>query len=305
MDYEDEYPEELDYGDEMSQDGEEDVSDEDEELGEMGEIEGLPGHPVGVEVIMEDDDDEDDDEDDDMDDDEELSEDDDEDEDDEDALEQLEAELEDRIEIVDDEGNPLGDDGAPGWEDETDDDDDGEEDEDGQDYDDGVQDLDELADMDNPLHLLEGQDLDGHHHHHHILAEEGFNFGGADRFDDEREEDGESHQRHWPRSQPYLLTAAFQMTKRKMTRSTWMMIIFMIILVSTSIPVRVVYSILTMCCCRTRRRHCPSSHALWARLGCSGRGARTPASPSSIPRRSFRYGATRWHGRPAQWYVYP
>lgn len=195
MDYEDEYPEELDYGDEMSQDGEEDVSDDDDELGElgemgeMGEIEGLPGHPVGVEVIMQDeDDDEDDDDDDEMEDEDELSEDDDEEDDDEDALEQLEAELEDRIEIVDDEGNPLGDDGAPGWEDETDDEDDGDEDDDGQDYDDGVQDLDVLANMTNPMaHEIDMQDIDGHHH---ILAEEGFNFGAADRFDDEGEEDG-------------------------------------------------------------------------------------------------------------------
>lgn len=199
MDYEDEYPEELDYGDEMSQDGEEDVSDDDDELGElgeMGEIEGLPGHPVGVEVIMEDeDDDEDEDEDDDMEDEDELSEDDDEEEDDEDALEQLEAELEDRIEIVDDEGNPLGDDGAPGWEDETDDEDDGDDDDEGHAYDDGVQDLEELADMGNPIHLrelVEGQDMDGHHH---ILAEEGFNFGAADRFDDDGEEDGMLFQR--------------------------------------------------------------------------------------------------------------
>lgn len=189
MEYEDDYADELDYGDEMSQDGEEDVSDEDEELGEMGEIEGLPGHPVGVEVIMDDDDDDEDadeDEDEDMEDDDEPSDDEDEDDDEDDDLEDLE-DIEDRIEIVDEAGNPLGDDGDDGWESETDeedvDDDDG-----AHDYDDGVQDLDELADGVgvNPLQelqeLMEGHDMD----HPNMLAEDGFGFGG--HLDDE--EDG-------------------------------------------------------------------------------------------------------------------
>lgn len=201
MDYEDDYPEELDYGDEMSQDGEEDVSDEDEVLGDMGHIEGLPGHPVDVEVVMgedEEDDEADDDEESDSVSDDDLSEDGD--EDDEDEVGSEDDDLDDQIEIVDEEGNALADDGASGWESETDDDDDGEDDDENQDYDDGVQDLDELADIPNPLHLQElvdGHDMEGHlhhldhhhhHHPHHILAEEGFNF--ADRLDDEAEEDG-------------------------------------------------------------------------------------------------------------------
>lgn len=183
--YGEEYPEDIDYGDEMSQDGEEDVSDEDEELGEMGEIEGLPGAPVGVEVIMEDDDDDDDEDDEDMDEDDEGSEDDDDEDDDEIGSEDMD-DIEDRIEIVDEEGNPLENDGASGWESETDDDDDGDDDEDdGQDYDDGVQDLGELANMPNPLmqdimheELGEGR----------LLVEEGFDF---ERFENDGEEDGE------------------------------------------------------------------------------------------------------------------
>ncbi|PSR97292.1 hypothetical protein BD289DRAFT_106785 [Coniella lustricola] len=195
MDYEDEFPDELDYGDEMSQDGEEDVSDEDEELGEMGEIEGLPGHPVGVEVIMEDDDDEDHD-DEDMDED---SEDDDSEDDDDGPSEDIDGDLEDRIEIVDEDGNPIDDDGAPGWEDETSDDEDVDGEDDEEDYGDGVQDLDELADMPAQLHglhdLIEGAgDLNGHHHHHHhILADDGFGFG-VERFDDDVEEDDEDEE---------------------------------------------------------------------------------------------------------------
>lgn len=190
MEYEDEYADELDYGDEMSQDGEEDVSDDDEELGEMGEIEGLPGHPVGVEVIMDDDDDDDDadeDEDEDMEDDDEPSDDEDEDDGDEDDLEDLE-DIEDRIEIVDEAGNPLGDDGDDGWESETDEED-GDDDDGGHEYDNGVHDLDELADGVgvNPLQelqeLMEGHDMD----HPNMLSEEGFGFGG--HLDDE--EDGQ------------------------------------------------------------------------------------------------------------------
>ncbi|KKY30685.1 putative e3 ubiquitin-protein ligase [Diaporthe ampelina] len=191
--YDEEYPDELDYGDDMSQDGEEDVSDDEEELGEMGQIEGLPGDPVGVEVIMDDDDDDEDDDDEDMDEDDELSDDDDDGEDDEVGSEDMDDmdDMEDRIEIVDEEGNPLDDDGGSGWESETDDEDEGDEEGEGQAYEDGVHDLDELANMPNPLHELQELMQDDHadgHHHHHILAEEGFNFGG-DRYDDEAEDD--------------------------------------------------------------------------------------------------------------------
>lgn len=191
--YDEEYPDELDYGDEMSQDGEEDVSDDDEELGEMGNIEGLPGDPVGVEVIMDEDDDDEDDDDEDMDEDDELSDDEDDGDDDEVGSEDMD-DIEDRIEIVDEEGNPLEDDGGSGWESETDDEDEGDEESEGQAYEDGVHDLDELANMPNPLHELQELMQDDHadgHHHHHILAEEGFNFGG-DRYDDEAEDDGKS-----------------------------------------------------------------------------------------------------------------
>ncbi|KAJ0124674.1 hypothetical protein J7T55_006014 [Diaporthe amygdali] len=188
--YDEEYPDELDYGDEMSQDGEEDVSDDEEELGEMGQIEGLPGDPVGVEVIMDEDEDDDDDDDEDMDEDDELSDDDDDADDDEVGSEDMD-DIEDRIEIVDEEGNPIDDDGGSGWESETDDEDEGDEDGEGQAYEDGVHDLDELANMPNPLHelqeLMQEDHADGHHHHH-ILAEEGFNFGG-DRYDEEAEDD--------------------------------------------------------------------------------------------------------------------
>lgn len=107
--YGDEYDDdEMDYGDEGMSDDEDNISDEDEELGEMGEIEGLHGEPGVVEVIMDDDDDDDDD-------DEDGSEDDDDDEVDSADME----DVEDRVEIVDEDGNPIEDDGESGWESET------------------------------------------------------------------------------------------------------------------------------------------------------------------------------------------
>ncbi|KAL2169321.1 hypothetical protein VTG60DRAFT_6255 [Thermothelomyces hinnuleus] len=121
------YDDELEYGDEMSQDDEENPSDEDDdELGEMGQVEGMSGEPGVVEVIMGENEDMDDDMDEDMDEDdeEEPSDDDEEDEDedeDEDEMGSEEMEdIEDRIEIVDEEGNPVDDEGASGWESETD-----------------------------------------------------------------------------------------------------------------------------------------------------------------------------------------
>ncbi|EON99369.1 putative e3 ubiquitin-protein ligase ptr1 + rna transporter 1 protein [Phaeoacremonium minimum UCRPA7] len=143
--YDDGYDDELDYGEEMSEDGEENISDDDdEELGEMGEIEGLPGDPGVVEVIMgEDEDMDEDDEDDESSDDE-----------DDEGSEDMDDD-EDRIEIVDDEGNPLDDDGASGWESETDDEDDDEDDEDDEfDYEVAAQGLDEAA-----IHGLERDDI--------------------------------------------------------------------------------------------------------------------------------------------------
>jgi E3 ubiquitin-protein ligase HUWE1 len=129
----DQYDEELDYGDDMSQDGEDNPSDDDEELGEMGPIEGLSGEPGVVEVIMGEN--EDDDEDMDEDDDDEPT---DEDEDDELDSDDME-DVEDQIEVVDEEGNPMDDDGASGWESGTDEDD--EEDEDEIDFEAEAQDL--------------------------------------------------------------------------------------------------------------------------------------------------------------------
>ncbi|KAJ8129516.1 hypothetical protein O1611_g4114 [Lasiodiplodia mahajangana] len=106
--YDDEYDDDMAY---ESEDREEDVSDrEEEDLGDMGPIEGLSGEPGVIEVTMEDDDDVD-----------EMDEDDDEDESDEDEDSDEIDDAEDRIEIVDDEGNPLDDDGASDWESDPDD----------------------------------------------------------------------------------------------------------------------------------------------------------------------------------------
>ncbi|PHH83327.1 hypothetical protein CDD82_2079 [Ophiocordyceps australis] len=103
------------YGDEYEDEDMEEMSDEediseDEELGEMGEIEGLHGDTGVVEVIMDDDDDDD-----------ETSDDDDDDDDDDDELDSADMEdIEDRVEIVDEEGNPMEEDGDSGWESESD-----------------------------------------------------------------------------------------------------------------------------------------------------------------------------------------
>lgn len=158
------YEDELDYGDEMSQDEEDNPSDEDEEeLGEMGHIEGLPGEPGVVEVIMG----EDDDEDDDMDEDDEDESSDDEEEEEDMGSEDIE-DIEDRIEIAAEESNAMGDDDD--WESATDEED--EEDEEELDYEAEAQDLHEAQahghNLDPISHLLdlarEGidpDDLDG------------------------------------------------------------------------------------------------------------------------------------------------
>ncbi|GAP83787.1 putative E3 ubiquitin-protein ligase HUWE1 [Rosellinia necatrix] len=105
--YDDEYDDDMAY---ESEDREEDVSDRDEEhLEGMGPIEGLSGEPGVIEVTMEDDDVD------------EMDEDDDEDESDEDGDSDEMDEVEDHIEIIDDEGNPLNDEGASDWESEPDD----------------------------------------------------------------------------------------------------------------------------------------------------------------------------------------
>ncbi|KAI0542064.1 hypothetical protein GGR58DRAFT_335055 [Xylaria digitata] len=105
--YDDEYDDDMVY---ESEDREEDVSDrEEEDLEGMGPIEGLSGEPGVIEVTMEDDDDVD-----------EMDEDDEEDDSDEEEDSDEMDDVEDRIEIVDDEGNPLDDDGASDWESEPD-----------------------------------------------------------------------------------------------------------------------------------------------------------------------------------------
>lgn len=111
--YGDEYDDdEMDYGeDDISEDAEDNISDDDEELSEMGEIEGLHGEPGVVEVIMdEDEDDSDDDEDD---------------EDDDDVESADMEDVENEVEIVDEDGNPIEDDGNSGWESASHDDDEG------------------------------------------------------------------------------------------------------------------------------------------------------------------------------------
>lgn len=140
---EDDYGDEMDYDDEgMSGHDDDDVSDDDEEeLGEMGPIEGLHGDPV-LEVIVDEDDDMDED-----DEDEDTSEESDEDMDSDEFEDQ-----EDRVEIAVEEDDLMEDDGNPDWESATDSDE-----EDGE----------ALGfDAEDP-HL----DDDHHHHHHHHLTD--------------------------------------------------------------------------------------------------------------------------------------
>lgn len=132
--YDDEYDDEMAYG--SAEDREEDVSDQEEEdLESMGPIEGLSGEPGVIEVTMGEGVDE-------------MDEDDDDDESDEDEDSDDLDDVEDHIEIVDDEGNPLDDDGASDWESEPD----GVADEEAEiDYEAGAQDLQEadIHDLDD------------------------------------------------------------------------------------------------------------------------------------------------------------
>ncbi|KAM0556810.1 hypothetical protein ACHAPJ_005870 [Fusarium lateritium] len=139
--YGDEYDDEMDYGDDDISDEEDNISDDDEELSHMGEIEGLHGEPGVVEVIMDEDDDDEDDSDEEIDDD--------------DEVESADMEdVEDHVEIVDEDGNPLDDDGNSGWESASHD---GEEDE--------YQEEDDLeydADVhEEHMHMAPGDLLDG------------------------------------------------------------------------------------------------------------------------------------------------
>lgn len=105
--YGDEYDDEMDYDEEELSDDEQDNISEDSE---MGEIEGLPGDPEVVEVIMDGEDDEEDDD----------SEDDDEDDEDDDVDSADMDDVENRVEIINEDGEPIEDDGNSGWESDSD-----------------------------------------------------------------------------------------------------------------------------------------------------------------------------------------
>lgn len=187
--YDEEYGDEMEYEEEVSVDGEENVSDEDEEvegMEDMGHIEGLPGDLGVVEVTMDDEDDEDDE---DMDEDDEGASEDDE----------LGSDIDDgddRIEIVDDEGNPVEDDGASGWESETEEDEDDDDDE--IDYEAEAQDLEEAH-----IHALEDVPDLGRFGNIMRAIEEDDDYDGADDlnanpYPEEDEEDGKFATRSLP-----------------------------------------------------------------------------------------------------------
>jgi E3 ubiquitin-protein ligase HUWE1 len=76
--YDDEYPDEMDYEEEMAEDDGEVISDEEDEIEGVGPIEGLPGdNGMDIEVVIDDEDDDDDDDEDDEDEDGDEDEDDD------------------------------------------------------------------------------------------------------------------------------------------------------------------------------------------------------------------------------------
>lgn len=107
--YDEEYGDEMDYEEEIERDGDEVVSDEDEELDDAGPVEGLPGDTaMDVEVIIDGEDDQSEDEDD--------SEDS-EDEDDEDMEDEGDVEIIDDDINGDDENDSLADDAEDGWQD--------------------------------------------------------------------------------------------------------------------------------------------------------------------------------------------
>ncbi|PTB39912.1 hypothetical protein M441DRAFT_27812 [Trichoderma asperellum CBS 433.97] len=189
--YGDEYDDdEMDYGDEDISDDEDNISDEDEELSDMGEIEGLHGDPGVVEVIMDDDEDDEDDSD----------EDDEDDEDDEVDSADME-DVEDRVEIVDEDGNLIEDDGESGWESET-----SAEEDDGPevdiDYEGEVQEADEAhlhgmgpGDLlDNMARAIMGGDEDGYEPELMEALDEHYMDDGHDEGDDDDEEDIEDEE---------------------------------------------------------------------------------------------------------------
>jgi E3 ubiquitin-protein ligase HUWE1 len=180
--------EEMDYDDgPIDPDDEDNISEEDEELEGMGPIEGLDGD-IGVDVEIEEDDDDEDDSD----------EDDDEDDDDEDEDMDDEEEEDDRVEIVDEHGNPIEDEHDDEWEsalEDEDEEDDGyghEEDEDEEEMANGVDAMGRLvaaygaegghdAAITNILNTIQG-DMDVDH---------GWGDDGHDHDHDEDDEDDE------------------------------------------------------------------------------------------------------------------
>lgn len=134
-DHEDEmYDDEMDYDDEITDDGEDPLSDEDDE--EMGSIEGMHGEPGVVELIMDDGEDEDEEEEENS----EGSED----------LEDMEERIEDAIEELE-EDDVMEDDGASEWE--SDSENAGADDDDGYD--------------DDEDYTVDPAGRHPHHHHHH------------------------------------------------------------------------------------------------------------------------------------------
>ncbi|CAK7273051.1 E3 ubiquitin-protein ligase tom1 [Sporothrix epigloea] len=134
-DHEDEmYDDEMDYDDEITDDGEDPLSDEDDE--EMGSIEGMHGEPGVVELIMDDGEDEDEEEEENS----EGSED----------MEDMEGRIEDAIEELE-EDDVMEDDGASEWESDSENA--------GGDDDDGYDDDEDYTVDPAGRHL--------HHHHHH------------------------------------------------------------------------------------------------------------------------------------------
>ncbi|KAF2272792.1 uncharacterized protein EI97DRAFT_196139 [Westerdykella ornata] len=116
--YDEAFADDMEYDEDM--DDEDVVSEEDEEMGDMGPIEGLPGDAVDVEVVLEDDgdhmisgDEMDSDEEEDEDEDEEDDE-----EDDDDEMDEMDEfdDMDDMEEVTgDDENASLGDDGEESW----------------------------------------------------------------------------------------------------------------------------------------------------------------------------------------------
>ncbi|CAK7216830.1 E3 ubiquitin-protein ligase tom1 [Sporothrix bragantina] len=141
-DHEDEmYDDEMDYDDEITDDGEDPLSDEDDE--EMGPVEGMHGEPGVVELVMDDgEEDEEDDED------SEGSED----------MEDIEEQIDDAIEELG-EDDIMEDDGASDWESDSE----------------GEGDEDDGFDGDD------GYDVDPHHHHHGHLHQVQIHVPDADR----------------------------------------------------------------------------------------------------------------------------